>query len=270
MYQTIIVAEDPVKQERYLYSNKRGFVQGGISLQAPEKLFLDYLQTSLLGLVFLDREPRDILVVGLGAGSLPAYLARIYPTALIDVVEIDPEMQGVAERFFLFKPPKNMKMHLNDGRVFVKRAKQKYDLVFLDAYRSDTIPFHLTTVEFLREVRGILRENGVVVANIVTPVLNKLFPAMVKTYRSVFPGFFIYGGEKPTSIVFIATSARIAWNDELIAQKAQAFQPLMKPGIDLPRLSRTRFYLSRASFEKAEVLTDDFAPVDLYQEKKEK
>ena len=270
LYQTIIVAEDPVKQERYLYSNKRGFIQGGISLQAPEKLFLDYLQTSLLGLVFLDREPRDILFVGLGAGSLPVYLARIYPTASIDVVEIDLAMPEVAERFFFFKPAKNMKMHPMDGRVFIKRAKQKYDLVFLDAYRSDTIPFHLTTVEFLREVRGILRENGVVVANIVTPVLNKLFPAMVKTYQTVFPGLFVYGGEKPTSLVFIAGPGGKNWTEEAVGRRARTLQAAGRPEVDLSRLLQTRLYLSPASFEKAEVLTDDFAPVDLYQEKKNK
>jgi spermidine synthase len=270
LYQTIIVAEEPLKQERYLYSNKRGFAQGGISLQAPEKLLLDYLQTSLLGLVFLDREPRDILFVGLGAGSLPAYMARLYPSALIDVVEIDPEMPEVAERFFFFKPGKNMKMHLNDGRVFIKRTKRKYDLIFLDAYRSDSIPFHLTTVEFLKEVKAILRENGVVVANIVTPVFNKLFPAMVRTYQTVFPGLFIYGGEKPSSLVFIAGPGGAGWRDETIVTRVRAIQAAGKLEVDLPRLLQTRLYLSPASFSKAEVLTDDFAPAALYQAEKNK
>ena len=269
LYQTIIVTEDSFKQERYLYSNQRRFAQGGISLQTPEKLFLDYLQTSLLGLVFLDREPRDILFVGLGAGTLPAYMARLYPSALIDVVEIDPEMPEVAERFFFFRLTKNMKMHLNDGRVFIKRTKRNYDLIFLDAYHSDSIPFHLTTVEFLKEVKDILRENGVVVANIVSPVFNKLFLSMAKTYQAVFPGLFIYGGEKPSSNAFIGTTGGpvSSWRDEQIAKRAKAIQSARKLEIDLQRLTRTRLYLNPGAFQ-AEVLTDDFAPTAVYQQSK--
>ena len=71
LYQYISVIEDTVKNERYIRNNKREISQGGIYLNAPDRLLFEYSQISFISLAFLDREPRDVLFVGLGAGAMP-------------------------------------------------------------------------------------------------------------------------------------------------------------------------------------------------------
>ncbi len=161
LYQYILVIEDTVKKERYIRNYKRVLSQGGISLDVPDKLLFEYTQMSIVSLAFLEREPDDILMVGLGAGSIPRYLNRYYPDAAIDIVEIDPDMVSVAKEYFYFRENGNMRVYVEDGRVYVKRMQEKYDIIFLDAYQSDYIPFHLTTLEFLKEVKSKLKEDGV-------------------------------------------------------------------------------------------------------------
>ncbi len=86
---------------------------------------------------------------------------------MVDVVDIDPEVIAIAKRYFQVPEDARMRLVAKDGRRFVQEATDTYDLVFLDAYNSDTIPFHLTTREFYQEIKARLTPGGVVVSNII-------------------------------------------------------------------------------------------------------
>jgi spermidine synthase len=178
-YQYISVIDDTAKKKRYVRNQKRDYAQGGIYLNAPDKLLYEFTQMAFVSLAFLDRDPKDVLFVGLGAGAMPKCFNRYYSGANVDIAEIDPDMVAVAKKYFYFNENEKMKVHVADGRLFIKRTRKKYDLISLDAYQNDYIPFHLTTVEFLKEVRSRLREDGVVVANITSPFRNKFFDSMI-------------------------------------------------------------------------------------------
>ena len=86
-----------------------------------------------------------------------------FPTADINVVEIDPEISQVAAQFFNFRVDDKLKVHIDDGRMFIREQLRlnpipKYDIIILDAFNGDYIPFHLMTKEFLEEVKGILAD----------------------------------------------------------------------------------------------------------------
>ncbi len=265
LYQYIQVVEDSVKKERYVRNQKREYAQGGIYLNAPNKLLFEFTQMGFVALAFLDREPKDVLFVGLGAGSMPRYFAARYPDALIDIAEIDPDMVTVAQRFFYFKETERMKVHEEDGRLFVKRTKKKYDLIVLDAYQNDYIPFHLTTLEFLKEVKSRLKDNGVVVANITSPYRNKFFDSMIMTYRKAFPHLAIFKGKKSANFIFVATTGAKMKDKDNVEARADKIQSGKKFDIDLEDYA-SRYEPSEAyEWGGAKILTDDFAPVTLYQ-----
>lgn len=268
LYQYIAVIEDTLKRERYIFNNRRDLIQGGIYINNPEKLLFEYNEIAFISLAFLDREPQNVLCVGLGAGSWPRYFNSLYPDADVDVVEIDPDMVDVARKYFHFKESSRMKVHTEDGRVFIKRTSRKYDIVFLDAYQSGDIPFHLTTVEFLREVKSRLKEGGVVVANILSPFKNKFFNSMVVTYEKVFPHTYIFKGRRSNNFVFVAVGKALRDKEELTA-RAQKIQSSRKMDIDLAGISWRCEHCEEYKTE-AKVLTDDFAPVNLYQHMKVK
>ncbi|MEW6603052.1 MAG: fused MFS/spermidine synthase, partial [Nitrospirota bacterium] len=191
-----------------------------------------------------------------------------YPEAIIDVAEIDPDMVAVAQKYFYFKENERMKVHVDDGRLFVKRTKKKYDWIILDAYQNDYIPAHLTTLEFLREVKGKLKEDGVVVANITSPYRNKFFDSMVITYEKAFSHFYIFMGKKSANFIFVATANSKVKDKYDIEKRAGKIQALRKFDIDLPEIA-ARYEASAAyEWDGAKILTDDFAPVNLYQHQK--
>jgi len=266
LYQYIQVIEDTVKKERYVRNQKKEYTQGGIYINAPDKLLFEFTQMGFVSLSFLDRDPKDVLFVGLGAGAMPKYFAARYPEAVIDIAEIDPAMVTVAQKYFYFKENERMKVHVDDGRLFVKRTKKKYDWIILDAYHNDYIPFHLTTLEFLKEVKSRLKDGGVVVANITSPYRNKFFDSMVMTYKKAFPHLVIFKGKKSANFIFVATTG--SKNKDSIEARAHKIQSARKFDIDLVDIA-SRYEPSDAyEWGGAKTLTDDFAPVNLYQYQK--
>ncbi|GAB4482799.1 MAG: hypothetical protein OHK006_02000 [Thermodesulfovibrionales bacterium] len=267
-YQYLSVHEDTQRKERYLRSKRGEMNQGGVSLEHPEQLVLPYTQIAFIGLAFLDREPGDALFLGLGVGSMPRYFNRYYPSAMVDVVEIDPDVPPLAKKYFFFHETPRMRLSVEDGRIFVKRARRQYDLIFLDAYQNDSIPFHLTTAEFLREVKAKLKPGGVVVANILARDINRFFDAMVVTYRKVFPQVYIFKWKFADNYIFVATDTSRFLDKKTVAGRAAALQSQKRFDINLTEISQ--WYDTAASYEKAgeKPLTDDFAPVNIYQHQK--
>jgi spermidine synthase len=268
LYQYISVIDDTVKKERYVRNQKRDYAQGGIYLNAPDKLLYEFTRMPFIALAFLDREPKDVLFVGLGAGAMPKYFNRYYPEADIDVAEIDPDMVTVARKYFFFKENDRMKVHVDDGRLFIKRTKKRYDLISLDAYHNDYIPAHLTTLEFFREVKSRLKEGGVVVANITSPQRNKFFDSMVMTYKKAFSHLYIFKGKQSGNYIFVATAGGKAKEKYEIENRAARVQAVRKFDIDLPELSARIEDSAAYEWDGAKILTDDFAPVNLYKYQK--
>ncbi len=256
-YQRLVVAVDADGSKRYLYSGNKDEKQGGIYLKNPLKLFFEYTKVSLVSLAFLGREPRDMLFVGLGSGSLPGYMGRHYPSARIDVAEIDREVLDVARRFFYFDETDNLKVHIADGRNFLRKTSRAYDMIFLDAYQTGEIPYHLSTVEFLDEVKARLREGGVVVSNIVAEEKNSAYPSMEATYVSVFPKLYVFEGISSYNNVLIATTNPV--QKRTFLGRARRIQKEKKMNVRLHRLASRPFYRPRAR-TGAEVLADILNP----------
>ncbi len=156
----------------------------------PDYLVFPYTRM-MLGSLLVKPDPKRVLVIGLGGGTLPMALRQMFPDIDIDVVEIDPAVTRVAEKFFHFKRDAKLNVSEEDGRVFVKkaiRAGTKYDIIMLDAFEDEYIPEHMSTKEFLLEVKSALTPDGVVAAN--TFSSNRLYPYESATYESVFGPFY--------------------------------------------------------------------------------
>jgi spermidine synthase len=202
-YNTIIVTEDH-KGLRTLLFERGGGRQSVVKPGDPDHLELPYARVALAGLALCE-EPRRILVVGLGGGSLPMFLRKHYPAAAIDVAEIDPDVVDVAKRFFGFVEDERMRAHVGDGRQFIENARQAdYDIIFLDAFGARDVPKHLTTREFLQITRRALKPNGVVVANVWRPASNPLYDSMTRTYQDAFDELFILDVPGDVNNIFLA------------------------------------------------------------------
>lgn len=268
LYQYIIVSENEYKGMRYLHNNDQHLIQGAMRLNSPSQLALEYCRMSLISLVFLDNEPKDVLVIGLGIGAIPKYLNARFPTLTVDVAEIDPEILDVARKYFYFKENEKMKVHINDGRTFIKRTKKRYDIVVLDAYRNGTIPFHLTTREFMAEIKKILKPGGVVVSNILSDTINQFHDSMIVTYQDAFEQLYIFTGKESRNYVFVATDQKKSKMSREVMERAKKVEKGLD--VNLSLIAEGYSYGSVLRDLKADILTDDFAPVDILKQRKSK
>src|SRR6266702_5350332 len=202
-YNTIIVTED-YSGMRTLLFERGGARQSVVKPGDPDHLELPYARVAIAGLALCE-EPRRILVVGLGGATLPMFLRRHYPSAAIDVAEIDPEVVDVAKKFFGFREDERMWGHIGDRRRFIENVPQPYyDIIYLDAYGAHDVPAHLTTQEFLRAVRRAVMPSGIAVGNVWRPSSKPLYYSMVRTYQEAFDELFILDAPGDVNDILLA------------------------------------------------------------------
>ena len=109
--------------------------------------------------------------------SGPKYFLKIYPKDVtVDVVEIDPVVIDVAKKYFNVSSGSgdgdndyDSRLHIynEDAREFLsKNQEKKYDIIILDAYSKNYVPFHLMTLEYYSLLyKHLSTPNGVVVSN---------------------------------------------------------------------------------------------------------
>ncbi len=265
VYHHIVVAEDA--SARYLRFDRS--VQSGMYLHDPFDSPFIYVAYAHLGVIFRP-EARRVLVVGLGGGSIPKRFWRDYPPMVIEVAEIDPMVVDVARRFFAVPNDPRLRIVAQDGRLFLRRTRQTYDMIILDAYFAESIPFHLTTKEFLQEVRTRLAPGGVVVSNVVGALVgprSRLFRAMYRTMREVFPGVYLFPASfRPDHDVGTIRNIMLVASEERGLERTEILRRARRVA---PRVTYRDFLTYAANFydepvplDDVPLLTDDYAPVD--------
>ena len=254
-YNTIIVTEDH-KGMRTLLFERGGGRQSVVKPGDPDHLELPYARVALAGLALCE-EPRRILVVGLGGGTLPMFLRTHYPAATIDVAEIDSDVVDVAKKFFGFVEDEGMRAHVGDGRQFIERAPQRdYDIIFLDAFGARDVPKHLTTREFLQITRRALKPNGVVVSNVWRPASNPLYDSMVRTHQEAFEELFILDVPGDVNNILLALPRQERVSQSELALRARKISMAKQFRFDLGELVGRGFLHAREKNPQASVLRD--------------
>jgi spermidine synthase len=206
-----------------------------------------------------------MLVLGLGGGVIPRDMRHYFPDMEIDVVDIDPEIPQVAKEFFGFSEDDKLKVHVDDGRMFIKKQLRRdpvptYVIISLDAFNGDYIPFHLMTKEFLDEVKGVLDDDGVVVANVFYS--NRLFDAEFETFLDVFERCqAFYGLDSGNAMLVSGGSAAPVLSVKQAEERARQLAEKHNFSFDMVVVAR-RLDPNSVPDPDAKVLTDDRAPVN--------
>ena len=228
------------------------------NLLDPDDLPLRYAQVMTIATVYAEA-PRKILMLGLGGGSISTYLGRFMPEAAITTVEIDPGVITAAKTYFGLHENERMRYLAGDGRVFLNRNGERYDLILLDAYRGGYVPFHLLTREFYTLVKQRLAPGGAAAFNVHDG--SKLYPSTVKTLGDVFGALDLY----PTGTgEVIAVGTDSALDKDTLQRRAAALQERHGFRFPLPQILQRRMDQPLAQAASGDVITDDFAPADVY------
>ncbi|MBU0648710.1 fused MFS/spermidine synthase [Patescibacteria group bacterium] len=257
-YQYIRVLEN--QGMRQLVYNEGMGIQ---SVYAPDKVMTGHMYFDVMAAAPALLESNDIRVlnIGLAGGTVVrsmSYLFEDEKNMSIDGVEIDNKVIDIAREYFDLNIP-NLNIYNEDGRIFTRFAKDKYDIILVDAYSNQIyIPWHMTTAEFFQDLRRILQKGGFVAMNInATSEDSELFGAITNTLAKVFPR--VYSAPVRNSFNYLVFASM----QEIDFEKFKQNQRVM----DEPGLAEMIDHLTEnagvINFNPQKiVLTDDRAPIE--------
>jgi spermidine synthase len=231
-----------------------------VHLDDPTALDFSYAQimSDVLAAVAPPGEPLDVLHVGGGGFTLPRYIEATRPGSDSLVLELDPTLLAIARDELGLDTSSALRVDIGDARLGVGRQPgDAYDVVIGDAFGGQAVPWHLTTAEFVEQVRRTLRPGGVYAINLIDYPPLEFARAEAATLRAVFDhvavvapsrrlaradggNFVLLGSDAPLPLDAIAERNAARGDDDEIAtgQRLDAF------------------------VGAAPVLTDAYAPVD--------
>jgi spermidine synthase len=202
----------------------------------------------------LARTLHHVLVIGNAGGTTARALASEYPGVAIDGVELDPVVTQLARRYMGLDAIPNLHVTTADGREYLATTSKHYDLIVVDAYRTEYIPFYLATKEFFALIRAHLNPGGGVALNVErVPGNDQLVRAIAGTVATEFPQVLVWPALRFNDLV-VGLSESIP-----IASLAQRFTTLPENVEVLGPLVVAQAYVAPPA---PNPLSDDRAPVE--------
>jgi spermidine synthase len=225
-----------------------------------EKIYADVLKWK-----FGKDETFRSLTIGGGGYTFPRYMEVSYPHASLDVVEIDPEVTKIVYQNLGLPDTTRIRSYNEDGRWFVMNCKNRYDVIFADAYNDLSIPYHLTTKEFAQQLKDIMTPQGIMMTNIIDNFrMGSFLPSYIRTLREVF-------GENNVHLISISPEfAKIGTSTFVVLadrggpdiKDFESFVKRTTGGQAESALVPKDFLDNFINTSYSVVLMDDYAPVD--------
>ncbi len=140
----------------------------------------------------VERDIKDVLVLGLGLGSIPYMLEKVFHRDYYYVaVEWDEMVSELAGKYTLSRLKSSIEIITADAEVFVQVTEEQYDMLIIDIFEDDITPPQFTTPEFLEDCAALLRPGGLLLFNrlhgesvAVRQVTERFYE---RTFKVVFP-----------------------------------------------------------------------------------
>ncbi len=140
-------------------------IQSQFCLDEPDRLQLGYTRT-LLGFLLFVQQPRNILMIGLGGGSLPRYCYNALPDAQLAVVEINADVIALRDTFMVPQDNERFIVHCDDGAIHVSNIAGTQDVIVVDGFDVGGQAPSLCTEVFYQDCYNALTDNGVMAVNL--------------------------------------------------------------------------------------------------------
>jgi spermidine synthase len=231
--------------------------------------YTDYLE---LGIAY-NPNATNVLVIGLGGASAPKRVWRDFGDVRLTVVELDPAVVETAYKWFSLPHDARIDVQVDDGRRYLQRHDDRYDVIMLDAFYSDGVPFHMTTLEFAELLHDRLAPGGVVAVNVIgalTGDRSRITRSLWKTYASVFPTVVlhpVYEGafdripDDIRNIILVATERAAPSRDQLAATWSEE-RRARAPGAPVLAAAIRDRWERQVRTDDVPLLTDGYAPTD--------
>lgn len=264
LYERITVEEGQIKDQGARILRLDRSYEGAIFLNSDELPF-NYTKYYLLYRL-LNPQAEKALFLGEGAYTVPRrLLLEQNNLKKVEVVEIEPQLYSLAQQYFGLPQDPRLFNHIDDGRHFLKRTKENYDLIFADVFYSlFSIPSHFTTQEFFSLAKSKLSDNGIFLMNLIGKLEGKgslLLLSEIKTFSSVFENHYLFAVSSPDkegiqNFILVGlknNSQKINFESEEILENEEEI---------IRSLPQKLVKLKKEDLNSVPLLTDDFAPIE--------
>jgi spermidine synthase len=181
-----------------------GCTQSEMRIDDPYALVNEYTR-KMMGFLAFQPRPKQILIIGLGGGSLVKYCHRHLPTTRITAVEIDPDVLALRSQFLV--PPDDDRLTVihADGADYVARMAdrgERINAILVDAYDHTGIAKAVVERSFIENTKQILGANGVFVMNLVAESAD--VKRHIETVRQVFGDTVVAAMQRGGNLVIFA------------------------------------------------------------------
>jgi spermidine synthase len=143
-----------------------GAIQSAMCVKRPWHLELAYTRAMMAFLLF-NPAPQEVLMIGLGGGSLAKFMRKHRPATNITAVEISPQVVAAARSHFeLPSDDERLRVRIEDGAAYVPAHPGSADVILLDGFDAGNQVEDLATIEFYLACKRALRPGGVLVVNL--------------------------------------------------------------------------------------------------------
>ncbi len=160
-----------------------------VDLDDPSYLEFTYAQTlsDVIAATYPDGEAIDAVHIGGGGFTFPRYLRAEHPGTVSTVLELDPLLVQLSIDELGFVPGGDVRIVTGDARLTLADLPDgEADLVIGDAFGGVSVPWHLTTEEFIRLVKAKLRPDGTYALNMIDYGPRDFARAELATLAAVF------------------------------------------------------------------------------------
>jgi spermidine synthase len=180
----------------FVRDNGDEVVESMVDMERPHDLLVDYTKYMFTSYLLRPKQEK-VLIVGLGGGAMIHFLKHYDPKVKVDVVEIDPAVVKVADKYFGVRSGGNVNIVTKDAFDYLKKTDARYDVIYMDAFLKPAagktnptgVPLHLMTIKFYKEVQTKLQPDGMVVFNI-NP--HETVGEEIKNIREAFPQTYVF------------------------------------------------------------------------------
>jgi spermidine synthase len=249
-----------------------GNIHSQMNKDKPDELVNTYTKYFHLGFL-LNPNAKDILFVGGGGFSGPKNFLSMYSDVSIDVVEIDPDVISTARDYFNLPIDNESRLMIynDDARNFLSETEKTYDLIILDAFSKNYVPFHLMTLEYFELLDKKLTSEGVIISNNIGSMAgdrSDIVRAVYKTISQVFPSVYVFPIEHNLqnlqNIILVAMKTQTEYSKDELRQLASNNENSNHNSStaleDIDYLEH--LHESVLKTDDVPLLTDQFAPVD--------
>jgi spermidine synthase len=142
-----------------------GVVQSSMRLSEPFELDLSYTR-AMMGFQLFNTMPHDILLVGLGGGSLSKYCYRRFSQARVTTLEINPDVIALRDQFLIPADDDRFRIVQANACDYIARDDIQADIILVDGYDAAGLPACLCSEPFYAHCWKALATNGVLVVNL--------------------------------------------------------------------------------------------------------